>query len=203
MITLTEHEMIRVRQRREIAEFFGFETRNKYEIQNAMASPIGFAAEQGRGLWGLLARGFLGHWRNFEIHIFNFDRSPWLVLRHPFRWFFQRIEVSDTAGEKIGALQQRFSILTRCFDLEDSRGSARFQMRAGFFSFWTFPIYQGQLKVAQIEKKWSGLLREAFTDSDHFEVHFHSENLTEADRQVILAASLFVDLQYFERKANR
>ncbi len=202
MITLSEHKTIRVRQRRELAELFGFETRNKYEIQNAMESPIGFAAEQGKGFFGLLARGFLGHWRNFEIHVFNFDRTPWLVLRHPFRLFFQRIEVSDVSKERVGALQQRFSVFTRYFDLEDSRGKVRFQMRAGFFSFWTFPVYQGNTKVAQIEKKWSGLLREAFTDSDHFEVHFLSEILTEADRQLILAAALFVDIQYFERKAR-
>lgn len=202
MIDLSNQPMVRVRQRRELAELIGFETRNKYEIQTADGRPLGFAAEQGKGFLGLLTRGFLGHWRRFEIHIFSDDRSRALVLRHPFRWFFQRLEVTNVAGELIGSVQQRFAILSRRFDLEDEHGKLRFQMRAGIFSFWTFPIYRGSLKVAIIEKKWSGLLKEAFTDGDHFEVHFKSDLLTEADRQVILGTALFVDLQYFERKAR-
>lgn len=40
---------IRIKQIKEFAELFGFETRNKYSIQSIDGQPIGFAAEQGKG----------------------------------------------------------------------------------------------------------------------------------------------------------
>jgi hypothetical protein len=56
--------------------------------------------------------------------------------------------------------------------------------------------------VATVEKKWSGLLTEAFTDKDNFAVKYDDPNLSNEERQLVLAAALFIDLQYFERKAN-
>ena len=81
-------------------------------------------------------------------------------------------------------------------------GSVWFSMRSGFFSFWTFPFYSGGTEQAVIEKKWSGGLTELFTDADNFRVSFLNSSLSEEERALILAAAIFVDLQYFERKAE-
>ena len=43
-----------------------------------------------------------------------------MTARHPFRLFFQRLEVFDEAGVFVGAIQQRFSILTKRFDVQDA-----------------------------------------------------------------------------------
>ena len=56
--------------------------------------------------------------------------------------------------------------------------------------------------MAFVRKRWSGLLKESFTDADHFTVAFVDPALDEDDRALLLAAGLFVDLQYFERKAE-
>ena len=94
---------IQVVQRRELAELFGFETRNKYSIEVDGSEEL-FAAEQGKGGLAFLARFFLGHFRTFEIHFF--DRARSLVLRavHPFRFFFQRLEVFLPDGRPLGAI---------------------------------------------------------------------------------------------------
>jgi hypothetical protein len=60
----------------------------------------------------------------------------------------------------------------------------------------------GTQEVASIQKKWSGLLKEAFTDADNFKVEFKSEKLRELDRYLLVAGALFVDLVYFEKKAK-
>lgn len=200
--TLAGGEPLMVRQRRELAELFGFETRNKYAIARADGREVGFAAEQQKGFLGALLRQLLGHWRTFEIHIFDSSRQPVLRALHPFRFLFQRLEVYDSRGRLIGSLQQRFAIFSKRFDVLDTQDRVLMTVRSPFWRIWTFPFEKGGRRVASVEKKWSGLLAEAFTDKDSFRVTLSDPSLTPDERQLILAASLFVDLQYFEEKAE-
>ncbi len=192
---------VRLVQRRELAELLGVETRNKYEVRDVNGAPIGFAAEQGKGFLQVLARMFMGHWRTFEIHFFDLGRQLVLRAHHPFRFFFQRLEVFDAQGRPLGALQQRFAFFSRRFDVEDARGQVVMEMRSPFFRVWTYPFFRGTLEQGRIEKKWGGLLREAFTDADTFRVAF-GPTLSSPERWLMLAAAVFVDLQYFEKKAD-
>lgn len=191
-----------VRQQREVAELFGFETRNKYAISTSEREPIGFAAEQHKGILGFLLRQFLGHWRKFEIIFFDVERKPLFRAVHPFRFFFQRLEIYDAAGRLLGSLQQRWGFFAKRFDVQQPDGSMLFEMRSGFFKLWTFPFFRDGFEQAVIEKRWSGALTEMFTDKDNFRVRFLNPALSNDERQLILAAAIFVDLQYFEKKAR-
>ncbi|MFN7684877.1 MAG: phospholipid scramblase-related protein [Oligoflexia bacterium] len=201
---------ILVRQRRELAELFGFETRNKYSIELESGQTIGFAAEQQKGLLGFLLRQFLGHWRRFHFFIFDDSKVPILRAKHPFRFLFKRIELyaMDFAKNETlaGAIQQRFAILSKRFDIEGPDGRVLFEVRSPFFKIWTFPVKKTELgqtrEVARITKKWKGLLAEAFTDTDLFKIEFLDPTLGEQERALMTAAGLYVDLQYFERKAG-
>jgi len=51
-----------------------------------------------------------------------------------------------------------------------------------------------------VKKKWSGLLTEAFTDKDNFAVELG--NLDENQRRLVLAAAIYIDLMFFEKKAS-
>ena len=69
-----------VRQRFEAAELFGYETRNKYDIQTETGQAVGFAAEQHKGFLNFIFRQFFGHWRTFDIFFFDLEtRSPELI----------------------------------------------------------------------------------------------------------------------------
>jgi uncharacterized protein YxjI len=190
-----------VRQKRELAEFFGFETRNKYAISTPDRREVFYAAEQRSGLLGMLALYFLGHWRRFDIAFFDANRQEAFRAHHPFRFFFQRLEVSS-GGRVIGALQQRFAFFTKRFDVLDANGNVILEMKSGLLKLWTFPFFRGEQQVAVIEKKWSGVLSEMFTDKDNFRVGFQDPSLSMDQRMLVLAAAVFVDLQYFERKAQ-
>ena len=190
-----------IRQKRELAEFFGFETRNKYAISTPDRREVFYAAEQRSGILGMLAMYFLGHWRSFDIAFFDLARQEAFRAHHPFRFFFQRLEVF-TGGRLVGAIQQRFSILTKRFDVLDANGNVMFEMKSGLFKLWTFPFFRGEQQVGVIEKKWSGVFNEMFTDKDNFRIGFADPGLTMDHRMLMLAAAVFVDLQYFERKAQ-
>jgi len=191
-----------VKQTHEIGEWIGFETRNKYQIQDEQGRTIGFAAEQQKGIFGFLLRQFVGHWRTFEIHIFNDVRQKLWVAKHPFRFFFQRLELNDASGKFLGAIQRRFAILSKRFDVEDAQGRVILKVRSPIWKIWTFPFLRDGREVAVIRKKWSGILSEALTDRDNFMIEFKDDKLNQNERSLMLAASLFIDLLYFERKAS-
>jgi uncharacterized protein YxjI len=190
-----------VRQKRELAELFGFETRNKYAISTPDRREVLYAAEQRSGLLGMLAMYLLGHWRTFDIAFFSTERHEVFRAHHPFRFFFQRLEVS-AGGRFIGAIQQRWAFFTKRFDVLDANGNVLFEMKSGLFKLWTFPFFRGGQQIGVIEKKWSGILTELLTDKDNFRVAFQDAGLSTDQRMLMLAAAVFVDLQYFERKAD-
>jgi len=154
-----------------------------------------------QGVLGLLAIYLLGHWRSFDIAFFDGARQEAFRAHHPFRFFFQRLEVSQ-GGRPVGVIQQRFSVFTKRFDVLDANGALLFEMKSGLFKLWTFPFFRGEQQVGVIEKKWSGVFNEVFTDKDNFRVAFTDPALTLDQRLLMLAAAVFVDLQYFERKAS-
>ncbi len=190
-------------QRRELAEIFGFETRNKYVIETNTGRQIGFAAEQQKGFFGFILRQLLGHWRRFEILIYDIDRTLVLKAVHPFRWFFQRLEIFTASGRLLGALQQRFGLFSKRLDLEDDSGKVIMNVASPFWRLWTFKFFNNHgHEVGRVEKKWSGLLTEVFLDSDRFKITFTDSTVGTDVRTLLVAAGLFIDLQYFEHKAN-
>lgn len=200
--TLKSGSTFIVRQRKELAELFGYESRNKYEILAQDGQVMGFAAEQQKGLAGMLLRQFLGHWRRFDIQFFTADRQPLMRAHHPFRFMFQRLEVFDQDGRLQGSLQQRFALLSKSFDIEDSSGRVLMETRSPLWKPWTFAFASNGREVAIVKKKWSGLLTEVITDADNFVLQISDPTLSVAHRLLLLAAAVFIDLQYFERKAN-
>ena len=145
-MNLQNTHQVLVVQRREWAELFGFETRNKYEIFNQSEERIGFAAEQQKGFLGLLFRQLLGHWRSFEVHFFNEQRQQVMVSRHPFRFFFQEFHIFNQQGRQIGRCEQRFGIFTKKFDVYNENDQLTLVMRSGFFIFWSETLRGRQFK---------------------------------------------------------
>ncbi|OQW53747.1 MAG: hypothetical protein A4S09_06785 [Proteobacteria bacterium SG_bin7] len=203
MIDLSTHRNLIVRQVFEVAEWFGFETRNKYEILDEHKTPVAYAAEQQKGFFGWLLRQFLGHWRSFDIHIYNSQRQLSMTAHHPFRFIFQRLEVKDNMGRYLGCIQQRFSLISKRFDVQNARGMVVMEVASPIWRIWTFEFFHGSQVVAAIRKKWSGVFSEMFTDRDNFLVEFNDPTLSTDEKQLVLAAAIFVDLKYFENKAGK
>lgn len=199
---LTNFKKLVVKQKFEGFELFGVETRNKYAILDENKNQIGFAAEQEKGIFGWFMRQFLGHWRKFDVYFFDQDKKQFMRAHHPFRFLFQRFEITTPNRKYIGALQQRFSILTKRFDILDKNNNVILEMKSPIWKIWTFPfLYQGR-EIARIEKKWTGIMAETFTDKDTFLISFNEDNIGQEEKLIMLASSVFVDLRYFEKKAG-
>ena len=82
--TLANANAIYVSQKFEIAEIFGFETRNRYLIKTDNAQQFGYCAEPKLGFGDAIMRQFLRHWRIFNIVGTDMDNKQVFRAHHPF-----------------------------------------------------------------------------------------------------------------------
>lgn len=195
---LSDAKHLEVKQVMEGFELLGFETRNKYQIHTDSQEKVAFAAEQSTGFGGTVLRQIFGHWRSFKVTIYDERKTPVYLLNFPFRWFFKTLYVSDADGRRIGHLQERFAIFRKKFDVFDVNGTLVAHINSSFFKFWTFEFENRGRTIGKIQKQWSGLLSEVFTDKDNFKISFRDPNLTPDMKALMLSTCLLVDIIYFE-----
>jgi uncharacterized protein YxjI len=66
------------------------------------------------------------------------------------------------------------------------------------FKPWTFEIRSGERVVGMIQKRWSGLAKEMFSDADDFGVEL--SNATDARLKLLaFAAVVLIDVVHFEK----
>jgi uncharacterized protein YxjI len=123
-----------------------------------------------------------------------------MTAHHPFRWYFERLEVNDSTGRYLGAIEKRFAIFTKRFDVQNERGLTVMEVASPIWRLWTFNFMHHGRQIASVQKKWSGLYSEVLTDRDNFMVEFTDPSLSQAERMLVMAASLYIDITYFEKK---
>ena len=199
---VADHERILIHQTKEWGEILlGFESKNRYELRTETGARIGYAAEEAKGVGAWFARNLFGRCRKASIHLY--DQAGQEVGRgeKPFRWFFHRMEVFD-GGRKIGAVQRRWSWFHRRFTIENAAGEEAMEIDSPFFRIWTFRLlFRGQ-EVGVVRKKWGGLLKEMFTDTDVFGVECQPQVPAEV-RALLLVATFLIDFTCFENNQGR
>lgn len=194
-------QRLSVRQRKRWAEILlSFEMKNSYEVFDETGSPALRVQELGSGVGSLLRRLLLGPLRPFDAEVVEAERAESvLALRRPFRFIFHRLEVSSGSGERLGAIQRRWSWVRRIYDIEGPSGEVIAEIFGPFLRPWTFEIRTpGQGQVGMIQKKWSGLGKEMFTDADNFGVDV--ANVSEPTLKALsFAATVLIDIVHFER----
>ncbi len=178
-------------------ECIGFKMRNLYAVTTGTGDMLASAVQE------LPVSG----WRDEEpdITMHDSDRNPALGLSHSFRWWFKRLEVWTTEGHLLGTLQQRFSLLSKRFDVEDAKGRVcmtvsglhQFSLSTNFFSFM-----KGDRQIATFTGRVQGLLRSIFSEEVQHRVEYQDGRLTVEERQLILVAALFIDRQYFDNRGT-
>lgn len=188
-----------VSQQKEWGEILtGFETKNRYAISDVSGSRLYLAAEEAGST---LLRWFLKALRPFTIAVLTENGQVVLRVMRPFRFYFHRAEVFDSQGQTLGVIERRFSVLRRIYSVLDSSGEEVFQLLGPILHPWTFQIRNDGVEYGKITKKWSGLLKEGFTDADNFGVMFPAEWDVKL-KALFLGAVFLIDFVHFENKGN-
>lgn len=195
-----------VRQRKDWLEVFtDFEAANRYALLTEGGALAGWAMEKPGGFWRFLARSVLKAMRPFELMVFPAEgpsAGAELSVRRPWTWFFAHLYVWDRSGRPIGQVRQRWAWIRRRLDLETPDGRTVARIIGPLLHPWTFIAERGPegspREVGRVEKKWGGLLKEAFTDADTYLVTFGDADPT--FRRLLLAAALLIDARWFEAR---
>ncbi len=188
-------ESLAVQQVKEMAEVFtGFETRNKYRVMSTTGSEL-YLVEEEAGFF--LTRWFLKAARPFTMTLKNAGGQTAVTLKRPFRWYFYELSVYGIARDLLGTIKRKFSVFRKIYMVTDADGRELFRLDGPFFHPWTFHIVKDGERCGKITKKWSGLLKESFTDADNFGVIFPTGS--DAKQRALLVGAVFlIDFAHFE-----
>ncbi|MDF1552347.1 MAG: phospholipid scramblase-related protein [Deferrisomatales bacterium] len=200
MESLASARSLVVRQQKEWGEILtGFEGVNRYVVSDESGRQLYLAAEEPGSL---LLRWFLKALRPFTVAVLTEGRSVVLRVVRPFRFYFHQAQVFDARGQSLGTIVRRFSLLRRVYSVLDGAGRETFQLFGPLLHPWTFRILQHGVECGRITKKWSGLLKEGFSDADNFGVVFQPEWAVRT-KALFLGAVFLIDFVHFENKGDR
>jgi len=194
------YQRLTVRQKKRWLEILlSFELKNSYDVFDESGQPVLRVQEQGSGFLSLFKRLFLGPMRPFDVLVSDAQTGNALLsLRRRFRFVFHRLEVSTARGEALGAIQKKWSWIRRIYHVESRSGQVVAELFGPILRPWTFEIRAGERVLGMIQKKWSGLGKEMFTDADNFGVDLQQV----ADPKLKLlafAAVVLIDIVHFEK----
>jgi uncharacterized protein YxjI len=186
-----------VSQKKEWGEIVtGFESRNRYAVLDQLGNMLYQAEEESRSI---LLRLFLKGLRPFSIVLSTPGSTPAFLVERPFRFYFHKIDVKTGEGKLLGTVERQWSWVHRLFIVADAQGREFCRLHGPLFHPWTFEIRQHDREVGKITKKWSGLLKEGFTDTDNFAAVLPPQ-MTPEQKSVLLGAVFLIDFVYFENK---
>ena len=187
-----------ISQKKEWGEIVtGFETVNRYVVFDEHGSMLYDAQEEpGSMLWRFIFKAL----RPFSIVLSTPHRQLALFVERPFRFYFHRIVVKTPEGKLLGTVERQWSWLVRRFRVADAGGNEFCRLHGPLFRPWTFEIRQHGRRVGKITKKWSGLLKEGFSDADNFAAVLPLE-MTPEQKSVLLGAVFLIDFVYFENSS--
>ena len=136
------------------------------------SNPLLEAQEEGGSALTAITRLFLKALRPFTMHLFSPQGAGLFKLTRPFRFYFHELDVSQSNGAPLGKIKRRFALLRRIYSVVDRNGNEIFELFGPLLHPWTFEIKKGGQELGKITKKWSGLVKESFTDADNFGITF-------------------------------
>ncbi len=201
MSRLAELPGVTISQKKEWGEILsGFETINKYMILEPAGNELYAATEEGGST---LQRIFLKSWRPFEIKVREFHNLDDILfsIKRPFKIYFHEAVISNKEGAPIGKIKREFDLLRKKYTITDEAGGPICTLFGPIFHPWTFEIKENGQVAGKITKKWSGVLKEAFTDADNFGIEF-PPTWDEKKKTILLGTVFLIDFVHFENKGK-
>ncbi|ELT93599.1 hypothetical protein CAPTEDRAFT_180693 [Capitella teleta] len=217
---LTQIDQLVVKQQVEIMELItSWECANKYRVMNSVGQQVYFAQEESE----TCMRQCCGPSRSFIIHITDNAGREVLRLKRDFKccamglcWCAgmsccsHEVVVESPVGQIIGYVRHSASAWRPKFTLytgdEQEIGHIKGPLcicKGPCCGDIDFPVMSndGETKIGNVAKQWSGALREFFTDADTFSISFPMD-MDVKMKGVMIGALFLIDFMFFEESKN-
>ncbi|XP_053379769.1 phospholipid scramblase 1-like [Mercenaria mercenaria] len=217
---LTQVDQILIKQQIEIMELLSnWEAENKYRILNTMGQQVYFAKEESDACHRQCCRGN----RGFTMHVTDNLGNEVIRLEREFRCWrdsawcacsdccAHRITVEAPVGTVIGYVRQKPSFCIPTYAIMDADENERLYISGPCcvcqgcpcdVNFTVHSATDGDTDVGKIQKQWSNVLQEMFTQADNFGVTFPMD-LDVKMKAIMIGATFLIDFLFFEVPQNR
>ena len=130
----------------------------------------------------------------FDIDIRTPEGQRVVRVKKGVSFFLSKVDVLDENDRYIGGFQQKFFSIGGAFTVLDANGQPVCMLQ-GKWTGWDFRFLSGEVELAHVTKKWTGLGQELFTSADNYVLNI-SESVPSDSvaRQLILAAVMCIDM---------
>ncbi len=190
MVGLLERDVLVVNQKPKLIEMT-----NEYRILDENGTEIGAVREEGQSKAKKALRLFtkVDQFLTHRLAVYDADGSKVLELVRPAKILKSTVQVLDAGGTERGRIVQGNVIGKKHFALQGPGGEVLGSIDGTSWTSWNFVISDGSgAEVAQINKKWAGLVNEAFTTADHYVVRVTGAPSPEL-RWLVLASAAGID----------
>lgn len=137
-----------------------------------------------------------------KIEIKNADTDEEMYSLHkPFAWLRPSVYVYNAQGGEIGYFKSRIFTLGGRFDVFSAQNSKIAELK-GNWTGWNFKFEDvSGNQIGEVTKKWAGIGKEFFTNSDNYVVSLGKNTLLQPELMALLIiAGLAVDVVYKEQQ---
>ncbi|MEO5838644.1 MAG: phospholipid scramblase-related protein [Acidimicrobiales bacterium] len=170
------------------------EVNNEYAIFTQSGQQIGAVRQVGQSVAKKVLRvvSSLDQFMTHSLQIVDGNGVVQLAIKRPAKMFKSKFEVTNGAGQVIGAIMQENMVGKIHFGLFVD-GQRLGSINAENWRAWNFNIQDANgAEVARITKTWEGLAKTMFTTADNYVVQI-SPTLVDPLRSLVVASALSID----------
>jgi uncharacterized protein YxjI len=177
-----------------------FKFENEYKVFDEENNQIGAINQKISGGQKLLRLLLNKAMLPFTLEIVDENGNIQARIQRGWTFFMSKISILDDKDNTIGHIKQKFKLFKPTFEIL-SENNEPIGKITGDWKAWDFKIFDDkEIQIGTVNKKWAGLLKEAFTTADKYVVNIESNNISKENRIAILASAITIDMVLKEAK---
>ncbi len=171
-----------------------FKFGNTYKVYNKEGDQVGIINQKVTG-WHKFLRLFLNKAMfPFLLEVRDMDDELLVSIKRGWTFWMSKIIIEDAQEELVGTIKQKFKFFKPTFVITDPNENLLAKI-TGDWKAWDFKIQDPQEKqIGTINKKWGGIMKEAFTRADKYYVSIVPEYNEDRNKMAIVATAITVDM---------
>ena len=130
----------------------------------------------------------------FDVRVSTPDGAQVVRITRSITFFRSHVRVLDEHDRPIGAFRQKLLSVGGAFAVLDPEDREVCRL-TGSWTSWEFSFTAGEVELASVTKKWSGIGKELFTSADNYVLEISNTLPPDSRvRKLILAAVLCIDM---------
>ncbi|MFT3824695.1 MAG: phospholipid scramblase-related protein [Chitinophagaceae bacterium] len=182
----------------EKVQFLRFE--NAYRVYDRDGLQVGNVVQRVSG-WHKFLRLFLNKAMfPFTMEIIDAYEEVLVTIKRGWTFWMSKVTITDARGNLIGTIRQKFKFFKPTFRISNVSGEEIASI-TGDWKAWNFTIMDDKgHEIGYINKKWAGVLKEAFTSADKYYVTIVPEYAEDTNKINIVSTAICIDMILKESK---